>query len=611
MVLLHPPVAPWVQATDEGLHLVLLVGGPGAATVEVRVLRDNEEYLFAMAPAGHDGRWTRCRAFVPWCDSSPATRYAFRAIADDGGSTWLGSAGTRPRVPRLEEHFRAARRPIVPAWAADQVVYEIFPDRFARGTNGPPAVPAVVHGSRPTPTRVRAWGEPLGDGHPAAVFYGGDLAGIEQRLPYVHEHVGATALYLTPVFAAGSNHRYNTEDYTRVCPLLGGDAALASLAEALHARGMKLVLDAVLNHTGANHPWFDRWGLHPTPGAAQSPDSPYARWYARDAQGRAVGWKGHASLPVLDYAHPPVMQAMVEGEGSVLRRWLREPVRADGWRLDAVHMMGEGPGAAGNAGLLRRIRAAVKAERADAWIVGEHFTQADAWLQGDQEDAAMNYWGFTQPLWSWLARRDVAGRPAGIDTPTFVDWLVEALAAVPYEVALSQWNPLDSHDTPRLLSALQGDAQRLAAAFALQFAWPGVPCVYYGDEVGLEGGGDPDCRRCFPWDERRWNRPLLDHVRRLAALRAAHEELRRGAVQVLAQGDDWLALARYGARALAVAVVGRAAVRGAVAVPLDALPFGPDGLDWTTLDPGVTAGAGTLRAELPRPGAAFAFAVAR
>jgi alpha-glucosidase len=274
-------------------------------------------------------------------------------------------------------------------------------------------------------------------------------------------------------------------------------------------------------------------------------------------------------------------------------------------------MMGEGAGAAGNADLVRRIRAAVKGERADAWIVGEHFAQADAWLQGDQEDAAMNYWGFTQPLWAWLAQRDFAGRPAGIDTATFVGWLVEALAAVPYEVALAQWNPLDSHDTPRLLSALAGDAQRLAAAFALQFAWPGVPCVYYGDEVGLEGGGDPDCRRCFPWDEARWNRPLLDHVRRLASLRAAHEVWRRGAVQVLAHGDDWLAVARLDARSLAVAVVARAAVPGQVAVPLDALPFDPGGLDWTALDAGVTVGASALHVDLPQAGAAFASAVAR
>jgi alpha-glucosidase len=610
MLMLHPPIAPWVQAADDGLHLGLLVRDLGAAAAEVRVLRDNEEHLHAMTATGRDGRWTRCHAVVPWCDSSPATRYAFRVIADDR-CTWLGAAGARPRIPRLEEHFRAARRSIVPPWAADQIVYEIFVDRFARGTSGPPAVPAVVHGSRPVATQTRAWGEPPADPDPAAVFYGGDLAGIEQRLAYLHEHLGVTALYLTPVFLAGSNHRYNIEDYGRVCPLLGGDAALVSLAEALRARGMRLLLDAVLNHTGTNHPWFNRWGCHPTLGAAQSPASPHAGWYARDAQGRVVGWNGHASLPVLDYANPEVVQAMVEGEDAVLRRWLRAPVRADGWRLDAVHMVGEGAGAAGNAGLVRRIRAAVKGERADAWLVGEHFGQADAWLQGDQEDSAMNYWGFTLPLWAWLAGRDVLGRPAAIDTPTFVRWLLEALAAVPYEVALAQWNVLGSHDTPRLLSVLGGDTSRLAAAFALQFAWPGVPCVYYGDEVGLEGGGDPDCRRCFPWDEAQWNRPLLDHVRRLAALRQSHEALRRGALQVLAHGDDWIAFARHTATSLAVVVVARAAVPDATAVPLDALPFDPARLDWTALDGGVSVAAGALRVALPRAGAVSAVAARR
>jgi alpha-glucosidase len=302
---------------------------------------------------------------------------------------------------------------------------------------------------------------------------------------------------------------------------------------------------------------------------------------------------------------------MVSGDESVLRRWLRPPVEADGWRLDAVHMMGAGTGAAGNAGIVRAIRAAVKRERPDALLVGEHFGQADAWLQGDQEDAAMNYWGFTQPLWAWLARTDFTGHRAGIDTPAFVAWLIEVLAAVPYEIALAQWNSLDSHDSPRLLTALGGDAERLAAAFALQFAWAGVPCVYYGDEVGLEGGGDPDCRRCFPWDEARWNRRLLDHLRRLAALRRTREELRRGALQVLAQGDDWVAFTRYTAHAVAVCVVARAAVPRGDTVALDAMPFEPSRLEWTALDPGVTVAGGGLRVEVPRAGAAFAFASTR
>lgn len=610
MLLIHPTVEPWVRRVRDGLQLTLWVRDLGAADVLVRVLLDNEDHRFAMAASTVDGRWTACLATIPWCGSGVTTRYAF-GVADAQGSWWLGAAGMRRRVPRLEEHFRVARDAIVPGWANEQIVYHVFVDRFARGADGLPRPPTVVHGSRPTTTQVRAWGEPLGDGPAAATFYGGDLAGIEQRLPHVRERLGATALYLTPVFVAGSNHRYNIEDHTRVCPLLGGDAALASLSAAVHGRGMRLLLDAVLNHTGSNHPWCNRWGTHPTPGDAQSPDSPWAGWYARDAAGAIVGWNGHASLPVLDYAHPGVVRTMIDGEDSVLRRWLRAPVRADGWRLDAVHMIGEGPGARRNAELVRAIRAAVKAERSDGLLVGEHFGQADAWLQGDQEDAAMNYWGFLHPLWAWLAGRDIAGRRAGIDTPTFVDWLLEAIAAVPYEVALAQWNSIDSHDVPRLAGALAGDGDRLAAAAALQFVWPGVPCVYYGDEIGLEGGGDPDNRRCFPWDETRWNRPLFDAYARLAALRRSRREWQAGALQLLVTGDDAIAFARYTAQALTVCVVARAATTLPLRVPLDVLPFAHDRIDWTSLDGGLAADRGGLQAVPSRAGGLIALATLR
>lgn len=583
MRLLHLPLAPWAERRDTGLQLTLLSDAPDLDEVHARFLLDNEETWLPLARIADRGRRACFQATIPWCPTGPTTRYCFRALRH-GVPAWLGAAGPQRRVPNEAHHFRVARRPLVPAWAQQQLVYQVFPDRFARGPDAPRERPPHAFGYDKVPVHALDWGAPL-DVKPAwSAFYGGDLAGIGERLGHL-KALGVTTVYLTPVFASGSNHRYDTEDYEHVDAGLGGDEALATLSQQLHANGMRLVLDAVLNHTGANHPWFNRFEQHPTPGAWQSPDSPRHGWYARDEHGHPVYWKGHASLPVLDYAHPEVLDAFIRGPQSVLRRWLQPPVSADGWRLDAVHMLGEGPGAGNNAAMLRAMRQAVRDENPEAILVGEHFSEATSWLQGDQEDAAMNYWGFTLPLWQWLAGVDFAGRAAPLATADFAAWLDESRAVVPHEVALAQWNALDSHDTKRLFTVLGADERAQGLALAPQFAYPGVPCIYYGDEVGLQGGDDPDNRRCFDWDRAHWRMGLHERVKRFAAWRRKRAELREGACLTLAQGDDWIVFARVNAHAATLLALNRGAAID-VEFSLEALPFdllhwsSPSGHDW-------------------------------
>ncbi|AKJ30151.1 alpha-glucosidase [Caldimonas brevitalea] len=556
----------------------MLYQGAPLSDVQARVLLDNEEHWITLVADGHEGRWSRYRAVLPWCQTGPSTRYCFR-VYENGRPRWLGADGEHRHTPAEAAHFRATRTPVLPDWAYRQVAYQIFPDRYARSEHAPGVRHDTYYGSWPMPVQQLDWHAPSDPGLGQSSFHGGDLPGIRARLDHL-QSLGVTTLYLTPVFASGSNHRYDTEDYHRVDPALGGDAALVDLSAALKARGMRLVLDAVLNHTSANHPWFNRWGIHPGIGAWQSQDSPWAGWYARNAQGEPVYWKGHSSLPVLDYAHPAVADAMITGLDSVLRRWLRPPVAIDGWRLDAIHMLGEGAGAKRNAHWLQRIRDVVKAERPDALVIGEHFWEATPWLQGDQEDAAMNYWGFTQPLWQWLAEHDLAGRPAPLDTRDFARWLDRARAALPHDIACGMWNLIDSHDTVRLFTLLGSDEAAVRCALTLQFCYPGVPCLYYGDEIGLEGGPDPDNRRCFPWDPAQWRHGVLDHVRQLAALRHSRPELQQGACQTLASGDDWIALARYNVEAATLLVLNRGA-QTSVWVPLDRLPRGVD--EWRSV----------------------------
>jgi len=568
VLLLHPPIAPWLIPGADGCRVTLVCAGAAPDIVYLRAEPDNEELLIAMPRVGEVNGLACHEAVLPWDRANPTTHYAFKVL-HDGRQTWLAADGVHPHPPPRELHFRVCRDHAPPAWVAEQVIYQIFPDRFCQGdpsiavqtdeyVYGPPGRARVVQ---------QPWGAPIDRSVAATAFYGGDLIGVRRQLDYLAGELGVTALYLNPVFTSGSNHKYDTEDYDHVDPHLGGDAALAELAGALRGRGMRLVLDAVVNHTGANHPWFDRFGRHASGGAFQSAESPWRSWYVFDDRGYA-SWKGHASLPVLNFAEPAVREAIYE----VLRRWLRPPYAIDGWRFDVVHMLGEGPGAHNNAHHVRELRRVVRDANREAYVLGEHFSEATRWLQGEQEDGAMNYYGFAHPVRAWLAGQDLGGEPAQLSTAELERWLTAARARVPYANQLAQLNLLDSHDTTRLLTAVGGDAVRMALAVTLLVTYPGVPCIYYGDEIGLEGGRDPDCRRCFDWDRQRWNTELHAHYRRLIAWRKARAELRHGAYRTLAVGDEALVFARYTAGSVAVVAVNRGADPVALPLALADLP---------------------------------------
>jgi alpha-glucosidase len=557
LLLLHPPIAPWCVANADGLDLVLLCDQAlPAGSVRVRSLPDNEELFTTMHPDGQHAALHRWRAHIAWDGGHHLTLYAFVVVgAKDAAGTrmpplWWAADGPHALVPPESAHFRVHRSERPPAWVSQQVFYQVFPDRFARSSTATPDASLVP------------WGAPVPKRDAASHFYGGDLAGVVEQLPYLHDELGVTALYLNPIFSSRSNHRYDTTDYSHVDARLGGDAALLALRQATQARGMRLVLDAVVNHTGADHRWLQ-----------QQPSL-----YARDDHGRTLGWKGHASLPVLDFAQAAVQQAIYAAPDAVLRHWLRPPFAIDGWRLDVIHMLGEGPGALNNAHHVRAVRQAVREENPEAYLLGEHFSEATRWLQGDQEDGAMNYYGFTTPLWAWLAGVDV-GQPLSepksrISTAQLDTRMTQAMAPLPYANQLAQLNLLGSHDTVRMLTQLGGDVELMQVAFTLLFTRPGVPCLYYGDEIGTPGGADPDCRRCFDWDRNHWQPALWAHAQQLAQQRRTRSEWQRGAAVTLAQGADWWAYARFDEHAATVVVVNRGSAVD-VQVPVHVLPLTP------------------------------------
>jgi len=525
------------------------------------------------------------------------------------------------RVPRAGASRRVPGMPVdTPAWVRDAVFYQVFPDRFAASARVP----------KPGP--LEAWDTPpTHDG-----FKGGDLLGIAEHLDHVAA-LGANAIYLTPIFQSASNHRYHTYDYFTVDPLLGGDAALRELLDTAHARGIRVILDGVFNHTGRGF-----WPFHHVLETAAG--SPYRNWFvfdqlaldaglpvdaypdAHDRAGLNPGdpiagvvparsgdskarlgyeaWWDLPALPKLNVAEPAVREYL----WSVAEHWLRFGI--DGWRLDV-------PGEIQDPAFWSEFRRRCRAVDPAAYLVGEIWTVAPEWASDDRFDALMNYplaeaiigfVGASTLDHELLRSHHEYAKIVALDGAGFGALLAGLLEAYDPAVTAVQLNLLGSHDTPRVLSILGADRRALELAVLLQATLPGAPCVYYGDEVGILGGPDPDNRRAFPWDEGRWDRDLLDWSRRAFGLRQAEPLLRgRGGTGVVATEAGAVAFERADPEGrLAVAinagtapvsiVAARHAAAGAeAAVLLSTEPASPT----ETRAAPVVGQDGELRLELP------------
>jgi len=424
-----------------------------------------------------------------------------------------------------------------PDWVADAIFYQIFPDRFAQSEKV--AKPSHLEPWDTLPTRHG--------------FKGGDLLGIVERLDYLVD-LGVTAIYLNPIFQSTANHRYHTYDYYRVDPILGGNGALRSLLDCAHQRGIRIILDGVFNHASRGFFQFNHI-------VENGPASPYVDWFyvneyplrpyhaPRGKHGYEAWWRLPA-LPKLNVNTPAVREFLWQ----VATHWIEFGI--DGWRLDV-------PGEIDDDAFWQEFRRRVKAANPDAYIVGEIWDDARRWLQGDQFDAVTNYPFARACLGFFVGDELVRGQVAQsgysqidtLDAGGFRRAVDKVLGLYPRPVTEVQLNLLGSHDTPRFKTLARGDdsAYRLSTLF--QMTYPGAPCIYYGDEIGMEGNHDPDCRRGFPWGESRWNTELREFVQRCIALRMAYPALRRGDLDwLVAQNGVVAYVRRLGAEVVLIAL---------------------------------------------------------
>lgn len=463
---------------------------------------------------------------------NPVTHYRFLLVAGET-QRWLTGAGVVDHDPPDAFDFRLSSHPAAPDWARDAVVYQVFPDRFAR---------SGAADGRETPH----WAVPAGwddtvafephDPRTPLQFFGGDLDGVTEHLDHV-AGIGVTVVYTTPVFPGESNHRYNASTFDRVDDLLGGDDAYIRLVTAVHERGWRILGDLTTNHTGDTHEWFT---------------NPARRgFYCFRPDGTYECWMGHHTLPKLDHTNPAMRAEMLEGPDSVVARWLRPPFDLDGWRVDVANMTGRLGAVDVNHDVARAVRRTALAERADAFVIGEHNHDASGDLDGDGWHGTMNYSGFSWPVWSWLRDLDSPARPFGRPVPvsrrpgaSVVQSLREWQGRYGWRATTSSWNILGSHDSARIRTLTgSGAVHRVAAG--LQFTLPGVPMLFAGDEIGMEGVLGEDSRRPFPWHRREsWDEETLATYAGLARLRHEHPALRRGGLRWAHVADDALVFLR-------------------------------------------------------------------
>ncbi len=526
----HDQTLDWVNY-DRGRLTVSLRARPGDLA-QVWLKTGGRRYPMTLVSS--DELYARYSASVPW-DRKGDLTYLF-VLADgpttqEFGAAGLGAPGqARPFVLKASE-FQPF---VVPAWVERSVIYQIFPDRFADGdkTNDPP--------------NVQPWDSvPTGGSR-----FGGDARGVQDHLAYLQQ-LGISAVYFNPIFRSPSNHRYDVDDYKAVDPQFGTNAEFVRLTRALQSQGIRTVMDFVFNHSGA--------GFAPFQDVVKNgPQSAYKDWYFIKSYPVHAQYPpnyetfgGYWGMPKLNMANPKTSDYML----GIVAYWMKE-VPLSGLRFDVADAI--------SPVFWRRLRPRLKAIDPQAWIVGETWGDASAWLGGDQWDASMNY-----PF--LFANRDFFADSKTAPSE-YTKHLMDLYHSHVPQVSRNMMNLLSSHDTPRFLTLCHNNQDLARLAAAVQFTWPGVPSVYYGEEIGMQGGADPDNRRGMAWNLAVPDNPMLRYYKRLIALRHASPALQSGdpAILMTDDGAQTLAYARTLGDDMAIVAVNRSDKAQTMRIPLPA-----------------------------------------
>lgn len=519
----------------------------------VRILQDGEPVTYPLkkAKATRVENWFQVSVEIV----SPISNYRF-LLRDGKNFRWLNAAGVFARDVVDHFDFKIVAYHDVPGWLSNAIFYQIFPDRFAK---------SGVARTLPEWAIPRQWSDTpaLKQKEVSQEFYGGDFRGVEEKLDHLSS-LGINAIYFTPIFASKSNHRYDASSFEEADPLLGGDKDLISLRKTAAKNGIRVMSDLTTNHCGLGHPWIQEALANKT-----SDKREFFYWSKKSKWGY-VGWWNVQSLPKLNFSSKKLRELIWEGEKSIVKRWLREPFGMSGWRIDVGNMTGRYYNDNFNREIARGIREAMHQTNPDAWLVAENADFFAEDLDGFGWHGTMNYNGFTKPIWYWINGedenlRDSFGMPAPlpkIDGRAMAEMMQQFAAGIPWRSLVASMILLGSHDRARFQSVVARNLKKNIAGVTLLMSYPGVPSIFAGDEIGLEGYWGENGRRTIDWEHpEKWNSELLFDYMELIKIRRSSHALSHGGIRWIHISNDSVAFLRESKKESILVYVSRTGIK--------------------------------------------------
>ena len=472
---------------------------------------------------------------------------------------WLNAKGLFDHDVHSNNDFQIVAIPENPKWINKSVFYQIFPDRFARSGK---------ININPDWAYPRDWNElPRGRSkYTGQELYGGDLYGIEDKLDYLTD-LGINGIYLTPIFPSRSNHRYDATTFDEVDPILGGDKAFKSLISSAKKKKIRILGDLTSNHCGVGHEWIITAKKNKS-----SKERSFFYW-DKSIKWGYVGWFGLESLPKFNYSSKALRKAVYEDKNSIVKKWISPKFGMAGWRIDVGNMTGVQGAENHHVEVMQGIRKAMADVDPDTWLVAENGDFVASDLNGLGWQGAMNYQGFMRPFWNWMNRNpEITGGFQGlpfampkIDGEQFFASMQEFNASIPWRSLTASMLILDSHDTARFRTVVLGDRSAHLAAMTMLLTYPGVPSIFAGDEIGLEGSWGEDSRRTINWDDRSgWDVDFYASIKKLIKLRKESPALINGGLRWVAVEKDYLAYLRESKDQSLLILIARSAVKAEI-----------------------------------------------
>ena len=543
------------SAPSIGDSITLKVRVPSSYHFEkgfVRVYEDGEPRSYELKAGKKKDveRWYEVKITVV----NVHTVYRFVFVAKDKYD-WLNAFGLSSHDVHSNNDFQIVAVPANPEWIKSSVFYQVFPDRFAK-SGKTQKIPDWAH--------PREWNElPRGRSKfTGTELYGGDLLGVELHLDHIND-LGVNGIYFTPFFSARSNHRYDASSFDEVDPILGGNKALFSLVKKSNKLGIRIMGDLTSNHCGAGHPWLAKAKKN-----KKAKERSYFYWDKSVKHGY-VGWWGLESLPKLNFNSKALRNEMYKGKNSIVRKWIGSKYGMSGWRIDVGNMTGRLGADNLHDEVMHGIRKAMDETNPNAWLVAENGDFVASDLNGLGWHGAMNYQGFMRPVWNWLNRNsEIGGGFQGlpfemprISGSQLVNSMKQFNASVPWRSVTASMVLLDSHDTARFRTVVNGDVASHLSAMTMVLTYPGVPSIFAGDEIGLEGAWGEDGRRTINWDDRSgWDYHFMGEVKSLISVRKNNDSLINGGLRWIATESDYIAYLRESKKQSVLVLVSRTAI---------------------------------------------------